>query len=80
MPPYSMMTAPFLKQILKGEKKLLKAKDVVNCNPPKYDEISVFNLYDKCLKMPKMAQYFPDKYAKGRICDRKYFFAILATI
>ena len=40
-----MMTTPFLKQILKGEKKLLKAKDVVNYNPPKYDEISVSNLY-----------------------------------
>ena len=36
-----MVTVPFLKQVLKGEKKLLKAENVKICNPPKYDEISV---------------------------------------
>ena len=41
MPPFYMVTAPFLKQVLKGEKTLLKAAHVTICNPPKYDEISV---------------------------------------
>ena len=41
MPPYGMMTAHFLKQVLKKEKILLKAADVKHCNPPKYPEISV---------------------------------------
>ena len=49
MPPYSMVTTPFLKQVLKGEKKFLKAADVRICNPPKYDEVSVVQLYDACL-------------------------------
>ena len=34
MPPYWMVTAQFLKQILKKEKVLLKMKDVRVCNPP----------------------------------------------
>lgn len=71
MPPYAMVTAPFLKQILKGEKHLFKIKEVTICNPPKYDEISVAKLYDDCLQLPGMAQHFPDQYPKGRSCSRE---------
>jgi hypothetical protein len=54
--------------------------EVRACNPPHYDEISVTQLYDKCIKMPGMAELFPDKYPKGRSCNREYFFTILATV
>ena len=74
-----MITAPFLKAVLKGEKVLLKAAEVKICNPPKYDEISVTQLYDDCIKLPGMAEHFPDQYPKGRQCAREYFFSILAT-
>ena len=80
MPPYNMVNAKWLKQILSGEKKLLKAKDARHCNPPRYDEISVANLYDSCLQMDNMADYFPDEYPKGRTCQREYFFTVLATL
>ena len=60
MPSYSMITTEFLKQILSGDKKLMKMQEVRHCNPPHYDEISVAKLYEPCLKMPGMAQYFPD--------------------
>ena len=75
-----MVTAPYLKLILKGEKKLLKASVVKVCNPPKYDEISVKQLYDACIQLPGMANYFPDEYPKGRKCSREYFFTILNTL
>ena len=75
-----MVTAPFLKQVLKNEKILLKASAVKICNPPKYDEISVTQLYDSCIALPDMAQHFPDKYPKGRQCAREYFFTILNTL
>ena len=71
MPPYAMITAPFIKQIIKGDKQLLKAKAVKICNPPRYDEISVKELYDDCMKLPGMIEHFPDKYAKGRTCNRE---------
>jgi len=80
MPSYQMMTTEWLKQILKGDKKLFKMSEVRACNPPHYDEISVAQLYEPCLKMEGMAVYFPDKYPKGRICSRDYFFTILATV
>ena len=70
MPPQYMVTAKFLKQVLNKEKKLLKVKDVTVCNPPFYDEISVKELYDTCIKMKGMAEHFPDQYPKGRSCAR----------
>ena len=66
MPPINMITAPFLKQVLKGEKKLRKTQEVKICNLPRYDEISVMQLYDKCLELDGMKDYFPDAYPKGR--------------
>lgn len=75
-----MLTTPWLKQILKGEKRLLKMAEVTQCNPPPYDEISVANLYDSCIKLEGMAQFFPDSYPKGRPCNRVYFFSILSTV
>ena len=50
------------------------------CNPPKYDEVSVTNLYEVCILLDGMAQYFPDSYPKGRSCSREYFFTVLATL
>ena len=75
-----MITTEYLKQILAGDKKLMKMSEVRHCNPPHYDEISVRELYTPCLELPGMADYFPDKYPKGRSCSRPYFFAILATL
>ena len=75
-----MMNSVWLKQIFKGEKRLLKMNEVRACNPPRYDEISVAQLYDYCLKMQGMRLFFPDAYPKGRTCDRTYFFSVLSTV
>ena len=50
-----MVTKDHLKQILTGEKKFLKMKEVRFCNPPSYDEIGVKNLYDKVVSLAGMA-------------------------
>ena len=75
-----MLTATWLKQIFQGQKKLLKASEVHHLNPPRFEEISVKNLYAQCLEMDKMAAYFPDTYPKGRQCDREYFFTVLGAL
>jgi hypothetical protein len=54
VPPKTMMTGDFLKDVFKDEKKLLKLSDVRPCHPPHYDEISVVNLYDDWMKLPGM--------------------------
>jgi len=64
--PYEMCTRELIKEIFSGTKKLLKLKEVKFIQAPKYDEISVKNLYDKLIALEGMKAYFPDKYAKGR--------------
>ena len=80
LPPNEMITYGWVKQVLSGQKQWLKNNQVVHCSPPRYDEISVANLYDQCLKLQYMAAFFPDTYPKGRSCNRDYFFSILATV
>ena len=53
---------------------------VVHANAPKYDEVSVKNLYDYAITLPNMAQYFPDSFPKGRQCDRNYMWTVWNTI
>ena len=65
---------------MSGKKQWLKNAQVIHCSPPRYDEISVSALYEQCMKLPHMAQFFPDAYPKGRACNRDYFFSILATV
>ena len=80
MPPIEMVNMAHLKAILKGEKALLKMKDVKFCNVPAFDEIGVKALYDKVIKLPKMAQYFPDKLPKGRACSKPYMYNVWNTL
>ena len=61
---YNLITKDYLKQIFANKKTLFKTSEIKTCNPARYDEISVAQLYDPCIKMPGMAQYFPDQYPK----------------
>ena len=61
-----MFTKDHFKAVLAGKKRLFKMKNVNFCNPPAYDEIGVKALYEKIIKQPDMADFFPDKFPKGR--------------
>ena len=80
MPPDSNTNKDYLRDILAGEKKLMKMADIKWCNPPRYDEISVANLYPKFANDPAVSVYLPSKLPKGKMVDRAYFFNILNTV
>ena len=44
--PYKIVTKDFLKEVLQGNKNLLKMKEVRFINVPLYDEIGLKHLYD----------------------------------
>ena len=75
-----MINKDFLKQILNNDKKLLPLKDVKWINPPKYDEISVSNLFPKVVDNPEFMAYMPNHLPKGKFPDRAYFFNVLNTL
>ena len=60
-----MFTKDYAKEIFAEDKKLIKKKDVMYIDVPKFDELSVKNLYDQLLKLDFMAKYFPSSYPKG---------------
>ena len=75
-----MFTRDFAKEVFKGKKKLLKLSEVKLIQVTKYDELSVKNLYDKFLTLEGVPNYFPDKFPRGRICDRDYMFNVANTL
>ena len=46
----------------------------------KYDELSVKSLYQNFIELEGMIFYFPDRYSKGRCCDRDYMFNVANTL
>ena len=74
------MNKDFLKEVLAGKKQLMKKSEVQEVTVPKYDELSVTNLYPMFAKDAEMMSYFPSKYPKGKGAPRKYFFDILNTL
>ena len=75
-----MFTKDFAKAVFSGQKRLLKMREVKFINVTKYDELSVKSLYDNFLTLEGMKFYFPDKYPKGRCCDRDYMFNVANTL
>ena len=75
-----MFTREFAKEVLRGDKKLLKLKEVKFIEVVKYDELAVKHLYGEFIELPLMAEYFPNKYPKGRQCDREYMFNVANTL
>ena len=75
-----MVTKDFIKDIFAGKKSLMKLSAVKMVSVKKYNEISVKALYSKLFALPNMAKYFPDKYSKGRQCDRDYLFNIAQSV
>ena len=80
VPTYEMFTKDYAKELFQGNKKLLKLSEVKLIAVTKYDELSVKNLYDNFMTLEGMKDFFPDKYPKGRQCDREYMFNIANTL
>lgn len=75
-----MFNKDFLKQVFANEKKLMKLSDLRTVVVPKFDELSVKNMFSLIQQDADVMVYFPDKYPKGREPDRSYTFNILHTV
>ena len=74
------MHKDFLKQVFVEQKQLLKKKDVDSIEVPRFDELSVKQLWPEFQKDKVLARYFPDNFADSKGPSRKYFFDVLNTI
>jgi len=74
-----MMNRDFLRQVLKGEKRLLPLKDLRTIVVPKFDELAVVKVFPLMKDNPEFLSYFPDRLPKGRFVARDYFWNVLNT-
>ena len=75
-----MLNKDFLRQVFVEEKSLLPLADVKWIEVPKYQELSVVNIFPRFKKDAEVMSYIPDRLPKGRLPDRVYFFNVLHTI
>ena len=75
-----MVTKDFLKEVLAGQKQLMKKADVKAVQVPQYDELSVRNLWPEMKKDAHFLSFFPTKYPKDKGPPRDYFFDVLNTL
>ena len=74
-----MCNKDFLRQIISGEKELIKRADIKTVDVPNYDELSVCNLWPRLKQDPAFMRHFPDEMPVGRLPSREYFFNIMNT-
>ena len=75
-----MVNKDFLREIFVEQKRLLKLSEVKWIAVPRYDELSVQNMYPKFKKDPQLSMLMPNHLPKGRLPDREYFFNCLNTL
>ena len=80
LPPASMINKDYLKDILAEHKRLIELKDVIMVSVPKYDELSVKQVWPMIKADPDLMKFFPDKLPKGKLPDREYTFNVLSTL
>ena len=74
-----MFNKDFLKAVLADQKRLLKLSELRTVNVPKFDELSVKNIFPLIRQDAEVMLYFPDSYPKCREPDRTYTFNFLNT-
>ena len=74
------MNKDFLKQVLGDEKRLLPIADCRFINVPKFDELSVKNIFPLFAEDAEVMQYFPDSFPREKGPTRDYFFTVLNTV
>ena len=71
----------FIRAILQNKKQALKQTVISHIVVPKYEELSVKNLYEDALSDPEVGGYLPElTMNSNRLPERDFFFGILGTI
>ena len=80
VPPEKMLNRDFMKQLLAEDKKLLELRQVIHCNVPKYDELSVKKFWPLMQRDLAFMKYMPDATQDGRLPEREFFWNVFNTL
>ena len=59
---------------------MIESYKVPKIKIPTWPELSVAKLLPVVMEDPILKKYFPDKYAKGKVPDRNYFWGVICAI
>jgi hypothetical protein len=80
LPPASLCSYRYLRQILRGEKLLLRIEDLkLTEPPPRVRGLSVKGLWEEVRTDERLLRYFPD-FKQGWVPPRTYFFQVLSSL
>ena len=78
--PLQTFTMKFMRQVLKGDKKLLKSSEVGNISVPRFREISVANLYDVVKDVPAIMMHLPDRIDGKKEPPREFCYRVVSHL
>lgn len=68
-----------MRQILAGDKKKLRNRNVIHFEVPDYDELAVKNIWPIVRENPDLMEYFPD-LKEGDYPEKEFLYGVLGTI
>ena len=81
LPSYEATKLAFIRAVLQDKKRLLKTSELNKINIPRYEELSVKNLYQDAMKDPDVSQYLPDlEQNSKKYPEREFFFNVLGSV
>ena len=71
----------FLKDVLRGDKILIKAGDIHHFNIPRFDELAVNKLFDQIKNNSHIIAHLNYYYSDSKEeLEHKFFFGVLSTL
>ena len=81
LPSYGATKINFLRSVLCNKKRVLKQSQVTHMVVPRFEELSVKNLYPDAMSDSEISPYLPDlEKNSNKLPERDYFFAILGSL
>jgi hypothetical protein len=81
LPSYDGTKLSFVRELLQNKKKALLRADVKMLTVPRYEELSVKNLYDDAMKDEELRLYLPEHdHLSSKLPERDFFFGVLGTV
>ena len=76
LPPYEECTLDFMRELLSGQRKVFKRKDVRMIKVPLLQELTTIKIMEQIVQDPEIQQYLPDLGKLKRPLNREYMYNV----
>ena len=80
MPPYALTSMKFMRQVLKGSKKLLDLNEVCRMKIKNFAEFTAASALEQTKNDVSTKAFIPDEWYAGKRCSREYLWSVVSTI